>query len=178
MSHERHSKAKIAAELGVAGAGLAAAGAAGYLLYRKRRLQGQQELDEADIPQYRESLAIFDEPKVDNVLPNGRQVMAAAAVRIFYASHDSLAQATTRDELFSDLLRTDPHRAAVTPHKLQKALSYLKDHDLIGRRPLEDKERGSGYYARPALVWAMEDGDKPEPLMEAETAFLAEGLGQ
>lgn len=175
MSHETgHSKGKIAAELGVAGFGLAAAGAAGYLMYRKRKLEMQRQLLESDGKQYLEQLQILGNEKVDRLVPHGRKLMSSVAVRIYYATTNSIEQAVTKQSLLQQLGETDDEALHPTPHQLQKALGFLSDHKLIARRPHESNRHAQGYYAAPALVWAMEFGEKPDELAEAEAEFIAE----
>jgi hypothetical protein len=97
--------------------------------------------------------------------------MAAAAVRIFYASRNHTEEVITKTELLEEL--QDYEELNVTDHRLQKALSFLSDkkQSLIGRRPQASNPRSSGYYSLPALEWVMEYGDKPAVLSEAEDDF-------
>jgi hypothetical protein len=172
MSHETgaHHAAKLAAGISAAGLGLAAAGAAGYLVYKNRR-EVQRGISEADSAGYIQAMTIFTNEKVDSVLPGGRRLMAAAAVRIFYASRNHTEEVITKTELLEEL--QDYEELNVTDHRLQKALSFLSDkkQSLIGRRPQASNPRSSGYYSLPALEWVMEYGDKPAVLSEAEDDF-------
>ncbi len=173
-----HNKAKIAAELGGVGLGIVAAGAtAGYVRYRKRRLESQQAIDETDIPKYQKALELFTNEKVLKRLPDGHYIMAAAAVRIFYASHDSSEQIITKTNLKAQLDQGE-ERLRIPEHRLQTALSYLadKDYQLIGRRSREDNHRIRGYYALPALQWAMESGEIPDVVIEAQSNFINENM--
>lgn len=177
MSHEsKHSKAKIAAELGVAGLGLAAAGTAGYLAYRRHRLEAQRSISETDIPNYLSKLALFANEKVDHLIPNGRHVMAAAAVRIFYASRDSIERNITKEQLLEQFAESNDLALQTTAHKLQKVLGFLAQQDLIGRRPSETNPQAHGYYALPALEWGLEYGECPEVLVDAQDAFIGQQL--
>jgi hypothetical protein len=173
MTHER--PAKIAAEIGAAGLGLVAVGAAGYLVYKNRK-EVQRGVSETDTDRYVEALKIFTNEKVDAVLPHGRELMAAAAVRIFYASRSNTEEAITKAQLLGQL--QDYPELAVTDHRLQKALSFLSDkkQSLIGRRPQVSNPKSSGYFALPALEWGMEYGDKPEVLAMAEDDFINDQL--
>lgn len=176
MTHEspRHP-AKLAAEIGAAGLGMVVVGAAGYLVYKNRK-EVQRDIREGDTDRYAKALKIFTNEKVDAVLPHGRELMAAAAVRIFYASRTHTEEVITKAELLDQLQDID--ELAVTDHRLQKALSYLSDkkQGLIGRRPQVSNPKSSGYFALPALEWGMEYGDKPEILAIAEDDFMSDQL--
>jgi hypothetical protein len=167
-----HNKAKIAVEISAAGLGLVAVGAAGYLVYKNRK-EVQRDISEVDTDKYVEAFKIFTNEKVDAVLPHGRELMAAAAVRIFYASRSSTEEVITKAELLEQL--QEHEELVVTGHRLQKALSFLSDKEqsLISRRPQASNPKSSGYFALPALEWGMEYGDKPEILAMAEDDFMS-----
>jgi hypothetical protein len=175
MSHETgHHKTKVAAELGLAGLGLAAAGTAGYLAYRKRHLEAQRRLNEQDTSDYLHKLALFANEKVDRLVPRGRHVMAATAVRIFYASRDNSEQSITKQQLLYQFGESNDQTLHVTPHKLQTILGFLSDNDLIARRPGVANPKAHGYYALPALEWGLEYGECPDVLLTAQETFIAE----
>ena len=175
MSHENpHSKAKVAAELGLAGLGLAAAGTASYLAYRKRRLEAQRRLEERLGPDYHQRLALFANEKVDKLVPHGRHVMAATAVRIFYASRDTSEQHVTKQQLIHQFGESSDPRLHISPHKLQTILGFLSDNELIARRPSASNPKAHGYYALPALEWGMEYGESPDILLAAQDDFINE----
>ena len=175
MNHEiNHGKAKVAAELGLAGLGLAAAGTAGYLAFRKRRLEAQQRIDEHDTSSYLHKLALFANEKVDRLVPNGRHVLAATAVRIFYASRDNSEQNITRQQLLYQFGESTDETLHISPHKLQTVLGFLSDNELIARRPGVANPKAHGYYALPALEWGLEYGECPDVLVAAQEAFITE----
>lgn len=169
-----HHKAKVAAELGLAGLGLAAAGTAGYLAYRKRRLEAQRKMEESLSPDYLRRLSLFSNEKIDKLVPDGRYVMAATAVRIFYASRDSSEQHITKQQLVHHFGESGDPRLHVSPHKLQTILGFLSDNELIARRPSAANPKVQGYYALPALEWGLEYGECPDILMTAQEDFIGE----
>jgi|GEM_PF-5704297 len=163
---------KLAVELGAAGLGL---GAAGYLAYRKHH-ESQRRLQEVvEAPAYLRSLAVLDEPRVENTLTNGRYVLGGVAVRIFYASRDSTERILTKEDLHHQLDDSQDDRLYLYDYQLQNALGHLKQHQLIDRRPSKLSGRRQGYFALPALVWGMEHSEQAPPVLaEAERAFLGE----
>jgi hypothetical protein len=165
-----HQHAKLAAELGLAGLGLAAAGFVGYAAIQKHR--AQPEAVEA-LP-YQDKLSILNDSRVERKLKNGRHIMASAAVRIYYASHNSTERVITKQQLWEQLQASGDESLHITKHQLQDALGFLNDHELIGRRPAESNPKSQGYYALPALEWSIEEGDKPAVVTHAETVFLEE----
>lgn len=167
MSHEQRP-VRLTTEIGT---GLVAAGALGYLLYRKHH----QEQLRAELPalaRYREQLAIFDNEKVDRVLPQGRQLMAAAAVRIIHATLTEQEGIITKDKLYDMFAAAPDDTLHVPGYKLQTALSYLRDNELISRAGQQSNPKARGYYATAPLVWAFENDELPPVVAEAQTAFV------
>jgi hypothetical protein len=175
MGHETsRSKAKTLTELGIASLGLAAVGTAGYLTFRKRHLEAQRKLDERDAPEYLRRLELFANEKVDRLVPNGRYVLAATAVRIFYASRNNSEQAITRRQLLHQFAESNDELLLISPHKVQTVLGLLSDSELIAHRPSISNPKAHGYYALPALEWGLEYGDCPDVLVAAQESFIAE----
>lgn len=167
MSHEHHP-VRLTTEIGT---GLVAAGALGYLLYRRHH----QEQVQAELPalvRYREQLAIFENEKVERVLPHGRQLMAAAAVRIIHATLTDQEGIITKDTLHDMFAAAPDHTLHVSGHKLQTALSYLRDNELISRTSQQSNPKVRGYYATAPLVWAYENDELPPLVAEAQAAFV------
>lgn len=165
----------MAFELGAASVGLAAVGI-GYLAFHERYLTDRRGTDAVQMPHYIKSLEIFDNEKVERVLPHGRHLMAAAAARIFVASYVGVEGAITKDSLQEMFAASSDELLHVSGHKLQVALSYLKDNELIDRRPQESNRKVQGYHALPALTWAFEYDELPPVLAEAQANFLNELL--
>ena len=170
-SENAHHHTKVAAELGLASLGLAAAGFAGYAAMRKYH---RAHLEQSEIQQYQNRLNIFNDSRVERKLKNGRHTMAVAAVHIYYASHNSVERVITKQQLWEQFQASADSSLHITKHQLQDALGFLSDHELISRRPAESNPKSQGYYALPALEWSIEEGDKPAVVTRAETAFLEE----
>jgi len=170
-----HPKAKIAAEIGAASLGLAAAAAGYYVTSRRRRQESERHMDEADASTYRQNLAIFDTEEVENTVKDGRQIMAAAAVRIFYATRNTTDRVITKQQLLEQFATSDDEFLQSIPDgRLQQALGFLKEHHLITRHSRITNPRAYGYCALPSLEWGMEFGDKPDVLAEAEANYMYE----
>lgn len=170
---DRRPRAKLAAELGAAGLGLAAAG---YLAYRHQWHAESSALpDPLYAARYEKQLAIIGDSRVENTLPHGREVLGAIAVHVYYASFASTEQAITQDQLHGELDRSANDHLYLYTYQLKRALGYLRDNELIGRRPQVEHRHVQGYYALPALVWGMEQTETmPAELAAAQAEFLAE----
>lgn len=144
---------------------------AGYLAYRRRHQDADTVLDPSKAAYYADALKILDEPRVERKLPNGRQLMAALAVRVYYASFATEERVITRWQLQQELANGADESLHVPEYRLQDALGFLQKEHLIGRRSQASNPRSQGYYALPALEWGMTDNDKLPILSEAEVAF-------
>jgi hypothetical protein len=170
MSAEKHPVERLGEHKLAAGAAigsLAAAGAAGYLLYRKQRLDRARQLDERRAPDYEKSLVLFDEPRLEEVK---RSRMATIAVHIFYASELGGDPIIGREALL-DHLASD-HGLELSTHAFDDLAGYLKQYKLIGRKHRPQNPRSHGYTMLPALEWGLKFGETPHPLLEeAEAEF-------
>lgn len=165
-SHDRN-RAKLAAEIGAAGVGALLFAGAGYAAWRRYRAEtlNVDLSNDAEIARYKKSMAIFDEPRLK---PGERTAMARVAVRVQYATVESAELMVTRDELREQL---EDEKF----YLVKRAIARLKDHQLIDLRQSTVDAKRSGYYALPALMWALTEGDYPV-LQETQAEYLYEQL--
>ena len=154
----KHPRLKTAAEVWAVGLGLAAAGVAANAL-RKRRIQ-EGATRKWHYSSDEQRLAILSEPKLST---EDRSLMINAAGLIYLATAPTIGHEESAIVTRRDLLALVP----VEWHKLQNALSYLKQYDLIDRR-MGINPKSRGYYATPALQRAVEDHEQPDLLAAVE----------
>ncbi|MDB5177604.1 MAG: hypothetical protein JWN75_1272 [Candidatus Saccharibacteria bacterium] len=155
-----HGKRKLAVEIGSASLGLTMAGTAAYYLRKKRLRDLANREPDAHGGLARDKAAIFDEPRLSL---KQRELMAAAAVRIYHATLEPNGVLKQ-----GDLIAALPD---ATERQIQKAVSYLGDKGLIHLKQLEGGRGQRGYEATDALDWAMQEGNYPL-LADAEAELL------
>ncbi len=171
MSHEQapDESSHLRRNLAVGAAGLAASGvAAGYLAYRKHRLEQQRLVNPAHAELYEQNLQIFDE---DRLYLRRRQLMATVAAAVYIADSNTVDPVVNRQEL-----RTIMHDFSSSEVDLDTAVWYLKDSQIIERRHKNLNPRSHGYAALPSLLWAMESMPAPPDLLVQAHADLLQQL--
>jgi hypothetical protein len=158
-----HPRAKLAAEIGAAGVGALLVAGAGYAAWRRYRAEtlNVDLSDDVEVAHYKKSMEIFDDARLK---PAERDAMAKVAVRVHYATVESAELMVTRDELREQL-------ADEKFYLVKRAIARLKDHKLIESRQSTVDAKRSGYYAQPALTWALAEGDY-SVLQEAQAEYL------
>jgi hypothetical protein len=141
LSEGGHSKAKLAAEIGLGAAGVAAVVGVGLTIYKRRKaLHLQEEL-------HNSHAEIFNN---DRLKPKTRWLMARTAALLYHATLESESGIITEDSL--------RRRLDVRPRELKRALEHLEGAELIVPKinPLDETE--VGFQAEPTLVQAVESG--------------------
>lgn len=158
MSDGEHGKWKKAELAGAVGVGVAAVGGASYAAWRRQHRDGHT-FDADPNEAYRHRLEIFNEERLK---PQIREILAPLAVRIHHATFNSAEQIITRASL-SGLLPN------INLSNINRALGYLQgdSYSLIGRRPSAMNEKVQGYYSKPPLNWALEQGEGFDVLFDA-----------
>jgi hypothetical protein len=160
MSHEHISdeSSHLRRNLAVGAASLAASGAAaGYLAYRKHRLEQQRRLNPENAELYEGNVRIFDEPRLASQL---RQLMASVAAAVYIADSNTDEPVINRDEL-----RGIMHDMTSTEGALDDAVWYLKKSEIIEHRNKILNPKSHGYASLPSLMWAMESMETPPDLL-------------
>jgi hypothetical protein len=160
MSHEHSADdtSHLRRNLAVGAAGLAASGAAaGYLAYRKHRLEQQRRLNPENAELYERNVRIFDEP---HLTLQQRQLMASVAAAVYIADSNTDEPVINRKEL-----RGIMHDTTSTEGALNDAVWYLKRADVIEHRNKILNPKSHGYALLPSLMWAMESMESPPDLL-------------
>jgi hypothetical protein len=166
-----HKGATAAVVGSIAAAG--AAGTAGYLLYRKHKLAQEQNLEEIRAEEYEDQLAIFENPRLD---AETRYNMALVATHVFYAADLTGDPIVGRKELLAHI--REAHDETMTRSRLEPAIGYLKDYDLLGRQHRADNRQSAGYVTMPAMEWGLKYSDRPHELLhQVEGEIVAELTG-
>jgi hypothetical protein len=166
--------ARLAAELGALGlAGLAAAG-----FYVHHHHQIERRKAELRIPAgYQDRLSIFNNAHIESRLKNGRHLIAAVAVHIYYASQFEANPegVITKQQLLADLHASSDETLHVTDRYLQEAIGFLqlKGKEVIDRRPSTSNVKSKGYYALDVLEWAYREERLPAIVRRADEEYWA-----
>lgn len=171
MSHEHlgDTSSHLKRNLAVGAASLAASGAAaGYLAYRKHRLEQQRRLNPEDAEGYEKNLHIFYEPKLSLKI---RELMASVAAAVYIADSKTDDPVINRSEL-----RDIMHDLTSSEGDLDSAVWYLKDSKIIEHRNKVTNPRSHGYASLPTLMWAMESMETPPDLLVQAHSDLIQEL--
>jgi hypothetical protein len=176
MSRENSPLEKLAAHklaTGAAVGSLAAAGAAGYAIYRKNKLLRERSLDGSQAAVYEEHLKIFEESRLPEYM---RWTMARIAVHIFYCNEFGepfVTQQSLREHFEFE------HDEPISRHLFDHLAGYLKGEKIIGRQRGEaETARMHGYVSLPALEWGVLHSSDPHPMLDmAAEDFFQEITG-
>lgn len=168
MSHEQlpDDSSHLRRNLALGAVGLAASGAAaGYLTYRKRKLEQHRRLNPAHAEIYENNARIFDEDRIPTTL---RELMAAVAAAVYIADSNTAEPVVNRREL-----REIMHDSSSPEVGLNAAVWYLKNAEIIEHRNKVLNPRSHGYAALPSLIWAIESMETPpDMLVQAHSRLL------
>lgn len=153
--------------------GLAAAGATSYLVYRKHKHAQERALESDRAEEYDTQLAIFEDPRID---AETRFNMALVATHVFYAADLVGEPIVGRDTLLAHI--KEEHDETMTRSRLEHAIGYLKQYQLIGREHRADNRHSAGYVTLAPIEWGLKYSEQPhEYLHEVENIVVAEITG-